>query len=330
MVQPVMSEVHLPVKIVVHTRFAREPLLEALGSESRFDTVAIDDAGALAEGLRDAHALVLPGQAYDAALASCLRTQAPRLRLIQLLTAGYDLLQVHGVPPGVRVATAGDSWSPAVAEHAIALMLAMVKRLPAAFEAQAQRRWAQMTISPTMSTLEGRTLVIVGCGSIGREAARRAAGLGMRVIGIARSVRPIVHVDEVLEATRLDEALARADVVLVSAPSTPATRGMFDAARLAACRRGALLVNVARGNLVERDALIGALHTGQLAGAALDVTDPEPLPSDDPLWNTPNLILTPHVSGSSGPAGLRRLAAHVRTNLRREADGLEPTHLVQV
>jgi phosphoglycerate dehydrogenase-like enzyme len=326
----VSKEVHQAMKIVVHTRFARDALLEALGSEAGFETVAIDEAAALAAGMREARALVMPGQAYDAALAHCLRTQAPRLRLIQLLTAGYDQLQVHGVPPGVRVATAGDSWSPAVAEHAITLMLAMVKGLPAAFEAQAQRRWAQMTISPTMSTLEGRTLVIVGCGSIGREAARRAAGLGMRVIGIARSVRPIPHVDEVLEAARLDEALARADVVLVSAPSTPATRGLFDAARLAACRPGALLVNVARGNLVERDALIDALRSGRLAGAALDVTDPEPLPPDDPLWNAPNLILTPHVSGSSGPAGLRRLAAHVQANLRREADGHEPTHQVLV
>lgn len=325
-----MNEGRQAMKIVVHTRFAREPLIAALGTESRFETLVIDEADGLAEGLREAQALVLPGQAYDAALAQCLRAQAPGLRLIQLLTAGYDLLQIHGVPAGVKVATAGDSWSPAVAEHAIALMLAMVKRLPAAFEAQSRRQWAQMALSPTMTTLEGRTLVIVGCGSIGREAARRAAGLGMRVIGVARSVRPIPQVDEVLEAARLDDALARADVVLVSAPSTPATRGLFDAARLAACRPGALLVNVARGNLVDRDALLDALRTGRLAGAALDVTDPEPLPPDDPLWDAPNLIVTPHVSGSSGPAGLRRLAAHVLANLRREADGLPPTHLVDV
>jgi phosphoglycerate dehydrogenase-like enzyme len=318
------------MKVIVHTRFAREQLLEALGSEPRLEVAAIDAPEQLGEALRDAHALVMPGQAYGAELARQLREHAPQLRLLQLLTAGYDLLQVHGVPAGLRVATAGDSWSPAVAEHAVALMLAMVKRLPAAFEAQTRRSWAQLAISPTMGTLAGRTLVIVGCGSIGREAARRAGGLGMHVIGVARSVRPIPHVDEVLEASRLDDALARADVVLVAVPSSAATRGLFDAARLAACRPGALLVNVARGNIVERDALIAALRSGQLASAALDVTDPEPLPPDDPLWQAPNLILTPHVSGSSGPQGLQRLAAHVLSNLRREVDGLAPTHLVEI
>jgi phosphoglycerate dehydrogenase-like enzyme len=214
-----------------------------------------------------------------------------------------------------------------VAEHAIALMLAMVKRLPAAFAAQARRAW-QPQIGQGMGTLSGRTLVIVGCGSIGREAARRAAGLGMRVIGVARTVRPIAGADEVVDASRLDETLGRADVVLVAVPSNPATRGLIDAGRLAACRPGTLLVNVARGNVVAAGALLDALRSGALGGAALDVTDPEPLPPDDPLWDAPNLIVTPHVSGSIGPQGLVRLAEHVLANLRREADGQTPLHLV--
>jgi phosphoglycerate dehydrogenase-like enzyme len=313
--------------VVVHTRLAREPILEALMREARLVVRAVDAASELPVALRDAHALVMPAQPYDARLAALLREGAPALRLIQLLTAGYDPLQVHGVPPGVRVATAGDSWSPAVAEHAIALMLAMVKRLPAAFAAQARRAW-QPQIGQGMGTLSGRTLVIVGCGSIGREAARRAAGLGMRVIGVARTVRPIAGADEVVDASRLDETLGRADVVLVAVPSNPATRGLIDAGRLAACRPGTLLVNVARGNVVAAGALLDALRSGALGGAALDVTDPEPLPPDDPLWDAPNLIVTPHVSGSIGPQGLVRLAEHVLANLRREADGQTPLHLV--
>jgi phosphoglycerate dehydrogenase-like enzyme len=216
--------------VVVHTRLAREPILEALMREARLVVRAVDAASELPVALRDAHALVMPAQPYDARLAALLREGAPALRLIQLLTAGYDPLQVHGVPPGVRVATAGDSWSPAVAEHAIALMLAMVKRLPAAFAAQARRAW-QPQIGQGMGTLSGRTLVIVGCGSIGREAARRAAGLGMRVIGVARTVRPIAGADEVVDASRLDVTLGRADVVLVAVPSNPATRGLIGVGR---------------------------------------------------------------------------------------------------
>jgi phosphoglycerate dehydrogenase-like enzyme len=132
----------------------------------------------------------------------------------------------------------------------------------------------------------------------------------------------------VVDASRLDETLGRADVVLVAVPSNPATRGLIDAGRLAACRPGTLLVNVARGNVVAAGALLDALRSGALGGAALDVTDPEPLPPDDPLWDAPNLIVTPHVSGSIGPQGLVRLAEHVLANLRREADGQTPLHLV--
>ena len=316
------------MKIALWPRFARAPLLDQLGREPDFDCHLVDDADSLRAALDGARALVMPGSSYDAQVARVLREQAGALRFIQLLTAGYEGLLEHGVPAGVRVANAGDSWSPAVAEHAVALMLAMVKCLPLAFSAQTRRSWDAGRIGPRMGTLQDRTLVIVGCGSIGREAARRARGLGMRVIGVARTARPMPDVDEVLAADQLDAALGRADMVLVAVPSSPATRGLIDAARLAACRPGAMLVNVARGNVVDSAALAQALRSGQLAAAGLDVTDPEPLTPEDPLWDAPNLIITPHVSGSSGPEGLARLARTVAANLRREADGETPHHLI--
>lgn len=151
----------------------------------------------------------------------------------------------------------------------------------------------------------------------------------MRIVGVSRSARPDPALDDIRRADELEAVLTQADVVLVTVPSGARTRGLIGAAQLAACKPGALLINVARGNVVDRAALIGALESGHLGGAGIDVTDPEPLAGDDPIWNTPNLIITPHVSGSSGPEGFARLAEIVCANVARYADGQEPLHRVQ-
>ncbi len=284
----------------------------------------VEELAAAAPGME---ALVIGGHFFDAEVAEVLRARAPRLRFIQSFTAGYEGLQAHGVPPGVLVANAGDSWSPAVAEHGMAILLALLKCLPEAILNQPRHAWDRSHVA-RMGTLEGQTLAVVGFGSIGRAFARLARPFGMRVIGLSRSARPDPLADEVRPIGELHAVLARADVVLVAAPHTPATDKLIGAAALAACKRGAILLNLARGGLVDQQALAAALRSGHLGGAGTDVTDPEPLPADDPFWDCPNLVVTPHCGGANGPVGRNRLARFVADNLARFVAGGTPSHVV--
>ena len=291
------------------------------------ELVLAANAAELAAAAPAMEVLVIGAQFYDAALAAMLRARAGRLRFIQAFTAGYEGLQMHGVPPGVVVANAGESWSPAVAEHGMAMLLALVKCLPESLRNQTRHAW-ERSQSGRMGTLEGLTAAIVGYGSIGRAFARLAKPFGMRVVGLSRSARPDGVADEVRPIGELAAVLGRADVVVVAAPHSAETDRMIGAAQLAACRRGAVLINLARGGLVDQQALVAALRSGRLGGAGLDVTDPEPLPAEDPLWDCPNVLVTPHVAGSGGPAGRARLAAFVAGNVERFVAGEAPASVV--
>ena len=186
----------------------------------------------------------------------------------------------------------------AVAEHALMLMLAAVRRLPAAVRAQAERRWSTDELSG-LPSLRGRTLLVAGLGAVGRELARLASGLGMRVIGTRRETGepPPEGVAEACGPEDLPALLPAADIVVLTAPLTAETRGLIGAAELARMKPSAWLVNVARGKLVDERALVRALESGEIAGAALDVVEHEPLAAASPLWSMPNVILTPHVAG---------------------------------
>lgn len=318
------------MKVIVWTPLGRRDLLRHLAQDSAVECVAVDKLEALEAGLADCEVLVTLGGNYSPALAALLRDRAPRLRLLQLLTAGYEKLEALGTPPGVIVSNAGDAWSPAVADHAVTLMLALFRQLPATFAAQQRHAWDSLALATRLRSPSGRTLVILGYGSIGREAARRAHAFGMHVIGVSRSARKDEDIDEAMPVERLDAALARADVILVCVPSSLRTRGMLGTAQFAACRPGTLLVNIARGDIVDRNALLEALRSGQLGGAAIDVTDPEPLAADDALWDVPNLMITPHVSGHIGPEGALRLATIVGDNVLRFARGEAPLYQVSL
>ncbi len=274
-----------------------------------------DEVPALVAG---ADALVFPGVAYDAAIAAAVRS-APRLAWMQLASAGFDRIEAHGVPVRVVVTNAGDSWSSAVAEHALALLLALARHLPEAARAQARGEWRRKIMAGTVS-LEGATLAVVGFGSIGREVARRARAFGMRVLAVRRSAQPSAEADATFGPERLYEVFAQADAVVVALPQSAETERLFDARAFSACKRGAYLVNVARGGIVDQEALVAALTEGRLGGAGLDVTSPEPLPEGHALWTAPNCIVTPHVAGS-GPAAYARLAALVGDNVRRFVAG---------
>lgn len=268
-----------------------------------------------------ADALVLPGACYTPELAHTLHAGANPCRWLQLLTAGYEQLGEHGVPSRIEVNNAGSVWSPIVAEHAMALLLTLARRIPRILEAQARQRWDN-TIRDDMSMLIGSRLVIVGMGGIGTELARRARAFGMAVTGVSRRGAPNAEADQMLPVGRLHEALAQADHVVVAVPLSADTRGLIGAAELAACRPHTVIVNVGRGPVIDPQALEQALAQHRIAGAALDVTDPEPLPAHATLWRSPRVLISPHLGGAAPEAYNERLVAHVVANLQARLAGL--------
>jgi len=196
--------------------------------------------------------------------------------------------------------------------------LTHTRRLWEARDCQAARRWVHDELRGTV--LAGRTMGVLGLGTIGVQVARRAAAFGMRVVGTVRRPRQIPGVERVYPPDEIDAVLREAAVLVIALPLTPATRGSVGARELAALPEGAFLVNIGRGGLVDEGALLAALRAGRLAGAGLDVFDTEPLPADSPLWAAPRLIITPHVAGDF-PGYMDRIIPHFCENLRRYLGG---------
>ncbi|WP_214104618.1 2-hydroxyacid dehydrogenase [Acrocarpospora catenulata] len=228
-----------------------------------------------------------------------------RLRLIQTVTAGVEPYRPH-VPEGAVLCNARGVHDAGTAEWAVGAMIAALRDFPAFAADQAAGRWAYRHTG----VLADSRVLIVGYGSIGEALERRLAGFEVEVVRVARTPRPGVHGE-----AELPELLSHADVVVLLVPATAATAGFVDAAFLARMKDGALLVNAARGTVVDTGALLAELTKGRLR-AALDVTDPEPLPPGHPLWSAPGLFLTPHVAGST-PASGRRMIELVGAQLRR-------------
>lgn len=243
---------------------------------------------------------------------------AHKLRWIQSTAAGMDWMV--GSPlmeSDMTITNASGVHAPQVAETAWALTLAISRRLPTYFSQQQDHRWQLAT----HGALDGATAGIVGLGGIGRRYAGVAAALGMRVLAVdAHPTSQPESVQAVWQLDRLDELLGLADVLLISCPATAETQNLIDARRLALMKPTAILVNIARGGIVNEDALADALRDGRLTGAGLDVCQTEPLPPESPLWEVPNLIITPHSAGFS-PQRNRRLDEFFCENLSRYLAG---------
>jgi phosphoglycerate dehydrogenase-like enzyme len=230
-------------------------------------------------------------------------TSLTRLRWVQTSAAGVGaMMSAELIASPIVVTNARGLRAHAIAEHVIAVTLALARQLHTAMRRQVDRVWAveELELGGAVRTLSGRHMVIVGLGSIGQEVARLASAFGLRVSGVRRQTdapRPD-GVEVVVPPGQLLQLLTTADVVVLAAPLTPATRGLLNRDALAACKRGAFLVNIGRGQLIDDEAVIAALNDGTLAGAALDVFAKEPLPPDSPYWDLPNTIVTPHVSGA--------------------------------
>jgi phosphoglycerate dehydrogenase-like enzyme len=253
--------------------------------------------------------------ALDAAIGGCdvlvcsglwrndLPTVSPRLKFVQSASAGTDqyvreVFRAHGM----RLASGQGVNANAVSEHAIALMLALLRRIPEARDNQAKRFWRGMMgdFAKREDEAGGKTAVVVGLGRIGGRIARLCKALGMNVVGVRQNVAGGAEgADEVHSFRDLHAVLPRADFLILACPLTDDTRGLVNAAALAALKPTAQVINVARGRVVDEPAIIAALQGGRIAGAALDVTADEPLPAESPLWGMPNVLVTPHTGGET-------------------------------
>jgi phosphoglycerate dehydrogenase-like enzyme len=239
-----------------------------------------------------------------------------RVRWVQLPSAGVERWFASGRLDDARTWTsAAGAYGAGVAEHALTLLLALLHRVPDAVRA---RSWG----APEGVRLTGRTVAVVGAGGIGRELIRLMAPHRPEVLAVTRRGLPVDGAARTLPADRVAEVWPLAEAVVLAAPATDATRHLVGAEALAALPDHAVLVNIARGSLVDTDALVAALHEGRLAGAGLDVTDPEPLPDGHPLWDEPNAIITPHVANPPA-VDVEDLNVRVRENVARFAAGEE-------
>ena len=248
------------------------------------------------EGIANADA------AFTWTMTPDMLARADRLRWVHSSAVAVGTLPLQELAArGVIVTNSRGVQSAAIAEHAIACLLALSKRLPLLVRHQASRHWAQNELVGDASPwlVEGRTMGIIGLGTIGEAIAARAAALRMHVVGVRRRPEQGApsSVAQVLGPDQIAAVIAASDVVVLAAPWTAATSRLIDAVALASMKRGAVLINISRGQLVDEDALAASLARGHLAGAALDVFNEEPLPAKSLLWSLPNVLITPHTSG---------------------------------
>jgi len=292
----IISRMHSVKGAEVEIIEAYEPFLARL---AEFDFVALSDP-------------------HDTKVASEIRQaiEAPgsKVKYLHFISAGREGFEAAGYPRDVKVTTPAGAVAPTVAEHALALALGLMRRVPETAALQTKARWDR-SVAPRLQSLEGGTCLIVGLGRIGEEVARRARAFGMRVIAVTRTPKDNPAVDAVFPLSDLKRLIPEAKMVVLSLALTPDTRGIFGEAEIGAMRSDAILVNVGRGGLMDQKALTAALIAGRIAGAATDVTDPEPLPDGDPFWSAPNLIISCHFAGAGSPQTLTRLAESVGVSM---------------
>jgi phosphoglycerate dehydrogenase-like enzyme len=275
----------------------------------------------------------LPAELADADIfvGSVLRpaqfAAAKKLKWVHSTSAGVGQLMYPELRnSGVIITNASGIFSIPMAEHTIGLILALARNFPDTVRQQEKAIWSQQDLwdkPQHLAEVNGTLLLIVGYGSIGREVAKRAKALGMRVWGVTRSGKgDAAHAEKIVSSAELHNVLPNADYLLLCAPETSETNSLIGAQQLAQMKRTARLINVGRGSLVDEPALISALESGSLAGAAVDVAQTEPLPATSPLWRTPNLFITPHTSALSDRLWPRETAMLVDL-LERWFDGRE-------
>ncbi|MAG36315.1 MAG: 3-phosphoglycerate dehydrogenase [Dehalococcoidia bacterium] len=312
------EQIPADVERIVRSEVPPEVQLLTLGpNESRASTVKLERADCL---------LVADGQLGEATFA-----QAPRLRHIQHQGVGYDNIDVAAAHRrGISVALTPEGTTRGVAEHTLLLILALYKHLCVADRALREGQWLRWELRPTSWELGGKTVGIVGFGRIGRAVAQRIRAFEADVI-YTDIVRAPTSIEEDLAAryVTFDELLASADVVTVHVPMNADSRHLVGRAQLERMQPHAILINTSRGGLVDEKALHDALTDGLIAAAGLDVFEPEPPSTDNPLWQLPNVVVTPHIAAGSADA-LREKMRAAFANIQRAARGEPLAHQVEI
>lgn len=306
-----------PKKIVVRTG---RP-----GALAEYQAIAPGVEFAMVGSVEQARKEAVDAQAVLGYCDESMLAKSPGLFWIQVYSSGVDRCVANpSMQTGNRLLTNGQRiGSPALAEHAIAMMMMLARGMDIYYANQLSGEWKRETQLDRADHLElaGRTLLVVGLGGIGTQVAKRGHGLGMKVIATRNSRREgPEYVEYVGLPHELNELAARADVVISTVPLTDQTRGIFNTVFFDAMKTEAFFISVGRGGSTVTDDLVVALKTGSIGGAGLDVTDPEPLPKGHPLWTTPRVIITPHTAGRSDK-GRDRLYLMVKENLRRYVNG---------
>jgi len=285
----------------------------------------------LANALDGAEILHVYNSAFTAEFARLVRDKGRALKWIQFTTVGIEIGLRAGLPEGVWVTNSGDVSQRALATHAMALMLGVMRGFRRFGELQARRQWPpRQSMNSQLIDPDGARMVILGMGHIGQEIARKAKAFDMEVICVTRSPSPAVpEIDRVVPREKVNEVLPTADVVMVAMPLDGGTRGFLSAERIALMKDTAILVNISRGKVVDEAALARALAESRIKGAGLDALAEEPLPVASPLWDLPNVLITPHVGGGGGRQQWRRMSELIRDNTRRYISGEPLKHVVR-
>jgi D-2-hydroxyacid dehydrogenase (NADP+) len=276
-------------KIAIRARLDERYLRQLRDRFPDTEFVIATDDEAFAAALPEADAIIGGEALSEQQLAA-----AKRLQWVQVTSAGVEgwLTPALARHP-LKLTNFSGVAAPNIADHVLAMLYAFARGLPELLGRQRRKEWSDE--EPTTFEPAGQTLVILGLGEIGEELAKRASALGMRVLAMQRNPEePPEGVDETVKSDELPDLLREADHVAITLPLTKKTKGMIGAEELALLRPSAYLYNIGRGQLIDQDALIAALRDGKLAGAGLDVVDPEPLPADSPLWEMPNVLITGH------------------------------------
>jgi len=287
----------------------------------------VSSAAELERELLESEVLIANNPFYTPEISAAVERSRKQLKWIQFTTVGIDTAARSGLPNDIPITNVRGIRTGILAGHAMALMLAQMRALYRFSENRLKQEWARSEICKYVATTEDKVIVIVGLGEIGRDIARKAKSFDMRVVGISRAATPDEYIDEVYPRTALHDVLPRADVLMLSLPLEPDTHHLIGAHELSLMKRTSIVVNIARGPIIDEAALAKSLLNDEIAGAAMDVTEIEPLPHDSPLWNLKNVVISPHVGGQGDEAQKLRLRRLISDNLSRYMNA-KPLHNV--
>jgi phosphoglycerate dehydrogenase-like enzyme len=310
------------MKAVMYTNRRADRILQFTTDFPDLDWVVVWSAEEFEREVADADLVVLSNRICTPELGAVLaRGRTDHLRWVHFSSAGIERGVNMGLPRDIPVTTSARAKAPVCAEHAMMLLLASSRRIWEIQENQQRHYWARNELNFTMRSIEGQTLVLVGLGGIGAEVARKAKSFDMRVVAVTRGAAPTPDVDETIPREQMREALRDADAVIVATASDPSSFHLINSDAFTAMKETAYFINIARGEIVDEDALVSALRAGQIAGAALDVAEDEPLNPASPLWDMENVIITPHVSAAGSTNDYFRLRDLFAENLDRFRSG---------